>query len=106
MKNLKLQVKSILINYPKTRNSDIALTIEIWREFYNTGMSINLVQLYDLPREDNIKRIRVQFCEKGFRWAYPTDWKIARARKINEQKWREMLGYPEHRAGEITPVLL
>ena len=91
---LKEQVKKILIENPKTRNSDITLTIEVWREFYGVRMEINLVQLYDLPREDNIKRIRAKFCEQGHFWTFPTDWKIAKGRGINEDRWRQVLGYP------------
>ena len=109
---LKEQVEKVLIESPETRNSDITLTIEIWKRFYpdrisksypkdesrNIGVGmvdcVDLRDLYDLPREDNIKRIRAKFCERGFKWAFPTDWKIAKGRGIQEDRWREALGYP------------
>jgi hypothetical protein len=94
MIKLKEQVKKTLIEIPETRNSDITLTIEIWKRFYGVDGIMKTEQLYDLPREDNVKRIRAKFCEKGLVWAYPTDWKIAKARGINENKWRQLLGYP------------
>ena len=89
---LKKQVEKILKNHPETRNSDITLMIAVWQNFYNIGPSIRTDQLYDLPREDNIKRIRAQFNARGL--YRPTDIKIVRARGLNEDKWRELLGYP------------
>ena len=93
MYNLKNQVKDILIRFPETRNSDIALTIKIWTSYYSTGDSIPVAKLYHLPREDNVKRIRAKYCELGCVWAYPTEEKIAKARKINSDKWRSALWY-------------
>jgi hypothetical protein len=91
--NLKKEVKHVLQNWPETRNSDIALTIKVWQLFYGVHEAVDLSKLYELPREDNVKRIRAKFCEQGFQWAYPTEWKIARARKIKEDEWRMKLGY-------------
>ena len=108
-KNLKEQVKRVLIDNPETRNSDITLTIEIWKRFFpektigGECAGIRFQQLYELPREDNVKRIRANFCQKGFNWAFPTDWKIAKARGINEDKWKEVLGY--HKAEQQTSKL-
>lgn len=92
---LKEQVKKILIEYPETRNSDITLTIEIWKQFCNVDGILKTEQLYDLPREDNIKRIRAKFCEQGNVWAFPTEWKIAKGRGMLEDRWRQSLGYPK-----------
>ena len=92
-KALKSQVKNILINCPDARNSDITLTIEIWRKYYNVGDSVPVKYLYELPREDNIKRLRAKFCELGNSWAYPTDPKVARARQIKDDEWKRALGY-------------
>jgi len=97
---LKEQVKTTLEEQPDTRNSDIALTIEIWKRYYSKLVPINrnnipfirLQDLYELPNQDNIKRVRAQYNAKGRYW--PTDWKIARGRGINEDKWRVELGYP------------
>jgi hypothetical protein len=93
IKNLKNQVKQILRMYPETRNSDIALTIKLWQVFYGIGEAVNVKNLYDLPREDNVKRIRAKFCEQGFSWAYPTELKIALGRQIKEEEWKRALGY-------------
>lgn len=101
IENLKKEVQYILENYPETRNSDITLMIEVWRKYYPShifqglmsGEGVWLKSLYELPREDNIKRIREKFCEQGYAWAYPTDLKIVRARKIKESEWRRKLGY-------------
>ena len=95
MRNLKEQVKITLMECPESRNSDITLTIEIWKRFYDIRDTVRLNQLYDLPREDNVKRIRAKFCEKGFDWAFPTEWKIAKRRGILEDEWRQTLGYPK-----------
>ena len=94
MKGLKGKVKMVLIQYPSTRNSDIALTIQIWKMFYGIKEEVELARLYDLPREDNVKRIRAKFCQKGFYWAYPTTLEVAKRRRIAEDIWREALGYP------------
>lgn len=102
MKNtLKKRVEKILQEHPETRNSDIALTIMIWQCFYNSKIYtsnlngdqyIHLKDLYNLSREDNIKRIRAKFNAEGKYW--PTDIKIVRARGLNEDGWRKDLGYP------------
>ncbi len=100
---LTAQVENVLKFHPHTRNSDIALTIEVWKAGYGhliTMAGVNgdagfvaLKALYELPREDNIKRIRAKFNAQGLYW--PTDLKIARARGIQEDKWRVFIGYPE-----------
>lgn len=97
---LKKQVEWCLQYVPETRNSDIALTIEIWKKFYpekiqNTErgrLCVELVDLYELPREDNVKRARAQFNAEGLYW--PTDLKVAIGRGILENEWRMKLGYP------------
>lgn len=88
---IKDQVKSVLINFPETRNSDIALTIKVWQQFYQVGEQVSVRQLYDLPREDHIKRIRARFCEQHEVFAFPTDIKVVKARKIKEEEWRKVL---------------
>lgn len=94
MINLKEQVRVVLRSDPETRNSDITLTIRIWQRFYGVNDLINVYNLYDLPREDNVKRIRAKFCEQRKDWAYPTSLKIAKRRGIKEEEWRQALGYP------------
>lgn len=101
MKHLKEQVKRVLMECPESRNSDITLTIEIWKRFFpektigGECSAIRFKELYDLPREDNVKRIRAKFCEQGHAWAFPTEWKIAKGRGMNEDRWRQALGYPK-----------
>jgi hypothetical protein len=100
MSNLKQQIEWVLQASPETRNSDIALTLAIWRRFYGEKLRkaadgeeyVRLQNLFDLPREDNVKRIRAKFNAEGKYW--PTDLKIARARGILEDQWRVEMGYP------------
>lgn len=97
---LTTQVEYMLRNVPETRNSDITLMIAIWERYYPTKLLVGqsgakavlLKNLYDLPREDAIKRARAKFNEEGK--YYPTDWKVAKQRGIKEDEWREILGYP------------
>lgn len=121
--SLKEQVKQILEDRPETRNSDITLMVEVWKRFHpakikglsyiepnsiieaevrpgglypvvsNIKPCVQLEDLYDLPREDNIKRIRAAFNAKGLYW--PTELKIAIGRGLQENEWREKLGYPK-----------
>ncbi len=93
MNTLKKQVEKVLQSFPDTRNSDITLTIKVWQTFYGVGNNISIGSLYNLPREDNIKRIRAKFCEEGKSWAYPTSLEVARKRKIKEDEWKQALGY-------------
>src|SRR3990167_5089577 len=97
--HLKRVVDSVLSDNPATRNSDVTLTIEIWKRYCSSRLTyiegvayVELGELYGLPREDNIKRIRASLNAKGLYW--PTDWKVAKARGINEDRWRIALGYP------------
>lgn len=54
---------------------------------------VNVAHLYDLPREDNIKRIRAKI-QNDLKEYLPTDAKVAKKRGWEEDKWREYLGYP------------
>ena len=93
-------VENILRNMPENRNSDIALTIEIWRKYYPSLIKVGktgqegvwLKDIFELPREDNIKRERAKFNALGK--YYPTDWKVAKARGLKEDLWRTENGYP------------
>lgn len=96
---LREKIKVVLEEVPETRNSDIALMIEIWKRYYQEkihgaeglGAVVRLTDLYNLPREDHVKRIRASFNAKGE--FMPTDLKVAEARGINEDRWRKALGY-------------
>lgn len=102
-KNLYKKVITCLRDYPETRNSDIELTRRIWLVYYRAYLRwfadpldnealVPLKYLNELPREDNIKRIRaaIQNDEKKF---IPTNWKVAQKRKWEEIEWRKALGY-------------
>lgn len=105
IQHLKEKVEYCLEKHPDTRNSDIRLTNSIWVEYYSDKLlkddkgryMVRLLDLYDLPTEDHVKRIRavIQNDEHKF---LPTDEKVRRQRKIAEETWREYLGYnPEMR---------
>ena len=106
-KDLKSKVEYCLKNYPYTRDSDIALTIRIWKVFHKNFIKTNdkgtefiMVQhLYDLPREDGIKRIRAKIQNHKTKPMYlPKDYFVRRKRKISEEVWRKSLRYnPELR---------
>jgi hypothetical protein len=97
---IKGKVEHCLRNFPETRDSDITLTIKLWAVFYGDmlrkdeegSISVKLKYLFELPREDNIKRVRAQFNSEGK--YFPTNWKVAKARGIKEDEWRLSLGYP------------
>lgn len=106
---LDRQVRHTLEVDPKSRNSDIRLTQVLWWNHYRSFMKmidgkvyVNVAHLYDLPREDNIKRIRakIQNVEKLY---LPTDPAIAKKRGWQEDEWRGYLGYPI--AGEDNQTL-
>jgi len=92
LETLKSQVEAVLADEPETRNSDIGLLIAIWRKFYGIKMAVNVSQLYELPREDNVKRIRAKFQNEEGKYL-PTELKIALKRGILEDKWRAFMGY-------------
>lgn len=94
MKKLKDQVKYILENHEDARNSDITLMIKLWETFYSKYLKqgssgevgIWLKDLYELPREDNIKRIRAVF-QNEHNLYLPTDPKVRDKRGIAEENW-------------------
>jgi len=94
---LKKQVEYCLKTKPATRNSDIELTIAIWKEYYGqrivlskSGVElIRLKDLFDLPREDNVKRIRAKFNELGE--YLPTSPEVLKQRGLEEKEWREAM---------------
>lgn len=100
IKDLDKKVRNILHTDEKSRNSDIRLTQLIWWTYYsqhihkfNESYYVEITSLFDLPREDNIKRIRakIQNEEKLY---LPTDPAVAKKRGWNEDEWREYLGKP------------
>lgn len=97
---LEKQIRHTLEVDVKSRNSDIRLTQVLWWNHYREYMRnidgkiyVNVADLFTLPREDNIKRIRakIQNVQKEF---LPTDPAIAKKRGWAEDEWRGYLGYP------------
>lgn len=97
---LDYQVRHTLEMDVKSRNSDIRLTQVLWWNHYRSYMKnidgkiyVNVADLFTLPREDNIKRIRAKIQNVEKKWL-PTDPAIAKKRGWQEDEWREYLGYP------------
>ncbi len=103
MNNLTKQVLEILEKYPETRNSDIALTMQVWKTYYpkvlfitGSNEAILLKDLFVLPREDHIKRIRAVIQNEEHRFL-PTDINVLIERAKISKEWRKFLGYdPKH----------
>jgi len=109
---LKSQVEFVLKEFPESRNSDITLMIELWKAYYpsklKTGATgekgVWLKDLYELPTQDNIKRIRAHF-QNDLNLYLPTDPKVVKQRRISEDKWREFMGYsPKHNVGQAQLI--
>lgn len=90
--SLEQKVERILTDYPQTRNSDVELTIKIWEVYHGVGDSVKTRDIFSLPREDNVKRIRARIQNDQHR-LLPTSEQVAKQRKWNIQVWRERLGY-------------
>lgn len=119
IKTLKGMVGSVLEDMPLTRNSDISLLIEVWKRFYpkfvleekhQDGATytvghkyVRLTDLFNLPREDNVKRVRAYF--QNVKKLYPpTEWAIAKKRGLVEDEWRVAMGYPtKETTGTVSP---
>ena len=85
--------------FPYTRNSDMDLTVEIWKNFEESNLKIidgdyylKLSNLKEVSREDNIKRIRAKI-QNEERLFLPTDISILIERARLSKAWRELLGY-------------
>lgn len=111
LNTLHEQVLDILEQYPDTRNSDITLMIELWRKYYPQRIQddrFKLTDLYDLPREDNIKRVRAKIQNDLHRFL-PTSEEVAIKRGWAVDEWRSYLGYTpsynfeKHDRNEIKP---
>lgn len=89
---LKDKVEDILCRFPQTRNSDIELTIKIWQIYHGVEEFINIHRLFDLPREDSVKRMRAKIQNEEHKYL-PMNWKIAKKRGIAKHIWEDALGY-------------
>lgn len=98
IKDLDTKVRFVLEHYEDTRNSDIRLTQVIWYVYYKNSIKflngeavVALKDMYDLPREDNIKRIRAKIQNEEHLFV-PTVWEVAKRRGMKEDDWRSYLG--------------
>lgn len=96
---LERQIRNVLATDERSRNSDIRLTQMLWWTHYRGYMKmidgkvfVNVAHLYDLPREDNVKRIRAKI-QNDHKEFLPTDPSIAKKRGWQEDEWRGYLGY-------------
>lgn len=98
---LRDMVEDRLRNDEQTRNSDIKLTISVWIKYYPNYVldtsqgeksGIFLDALFELPREDNIKRIRAKIQNEEKKYL-PTDPEVRKKRNISEEAWYDYLGY-------------
>lgn len=105
-------VLDCLQRFPETRNSDIALTIKVWEEHYKSKIMVDfqtkrsfvyLEDMFDLPREDGIKRVRAKIQNDKLMYL-PTDLEVARQRDINEEVWRSAMTQPSF-PGEVKKHL-
>ena len=95
MLKLKDQVEVILKDYPASRDSDITLTIALWKKFYSAHIKVTstneagiyLKSLYALPSQESIKRVRALIQNDEHR-LLPTDSRVRRTRRIKEEEWR------------------
>ena len=100
IKTLRGQVEHILETIPETRNDDIRLTLEIWKAFYpgfikrdeNNYSIIRLADIWEMPREDNVKRVRAQIQNEERRFL-PTSPEVLKKRGMLTEEWRKALGY-------------
>ena len=99
IRKLREKVLAVLEAVPESRNSDQYLTLCIWNRYYPglltevelpTGQKAKAVLLrnvMELPREDNVKRIRAKIQNEEGKFL-PTSWEVAKQRKINEETWK------------------
>lgn len=98
---LKNMVEQVLRDNPKyngieARNSDLALLILIWQRWYGVSDrpdgTIQVRRLLDLPREDNVKRVRAKIQNEEHKYL-PTNPDVLIKRGILEDYWHDALGY-------------
>ena len=100
IETLKDQIRTILAENPDARNSDKVLTIALWKKFYPDKVRFNphgnrfvvLDDLFDLPHIPSIARIRAKIQNNQLLYV-PTNWEVAKARRMQEEVWREAMGY-------------
>lgn len=101
IQNVAEMVEAVLCTVPESRNSDITLTIEVWKSYCSDVLMyhpetnepyVSLARLFDLPREDHIKRIRAKIQNVERRYL-PTKVEILIERAKLSDEWKQFLGY-------------
>lgn len=99
---LRVMVERVLKEFTSARNSDQWLTIKIWTLYFPSKIielpsdvpesasikAVKLTDIMELPREDNVKRIRAIIQNEEHRFL-PTSPEVRKQRKINEEIWLE-----------------
>lgn len=92
-RNKKERVAFVLNMFPKSRNSDVTLSIKFWETFQSDiydGGSIEVKQLFKLERLTTIARIRAKIQnEYGL---FRADQEVRRRRRALEEEAREVMG--------------
>lgn len=96
--SLKTKVEYCLQNYPETRDNDITLFIKLIKSYpcynkflypssgySNDDSTIRLKDLYELPKQEDVARIRRKFNQHG---KYKTEnEEVIRLRQEAEKEW-------------------
>ena len=95
MKNSKekliFRVSNMLRKDMETRNDDRILTIRVWQSILPAGTdSITFEQLFDLPDQSSIKRMRAHLQNK-LKLYPPTKAAVAKQRRWNKKEWEKLL---------------
>lgn len=95
---LSSKVEQCLRNDDESRNSDtrlynyLLLNYSGYKDklvFFNGGYCIPLIARYELPKEEDVCRIRRKLNSKGL--YMPTDEKILIQRRLAEKEWHETM---------------
>jgi len=98
IKELEARVEICLKEYPETRNSDLKLTVQLWRNHFPNYIHKDewgdeVIEIDDfievLPREDLVSRCRRKVNARGL--YLTTLLTVAKARHLNEEAWREAM---------------
>lgn len=85
------KVERCLIDFPETRNSDVALTHRIIYQYHNSHIKKfediwwTTTTIQKQIREDHVKRLRATFNSRGM--YLPTEPKVLKQRKLLEKVW-------------------
>lgn len=94
IENLHTTILHFLAKYDDLRNNDISLQLAIIRHKYPHAVWnskwVEYVATWALQKvtQDNVKRVRAKIQNEEGKYL-PTDPKVRKARRINEEKWNE-----------------